>query len=431
MVGIAVRRCVLLLLIGSLVACQARQSGIVPTNTSAVALPAMTTVTSTPIHTPLSESLPKFPLNGYVIAFIENGNLYYQNGDNQPEKLTHVGEAVGPPEISYDNNKILFSRENKNIYSINANGTDERIVIPSDWIISLKLEAKDIFWNYQFIPYTHKLLLETYACASREFRSLCATRLFIADTDTSEIKELADVGEAHQQNSQDENIVISPDGKMIAVGTMQGINIFTMDGNVLRKGILPYESVKPNLPWLSWLPDSRKMIVALPDGIYDAQGYDGVTGYSIRSYSVDDNVATQVPISPSKITKYFDISPDGKWIVYGGFSYWDADLYLSNLATGETQLFNQDVQPSFSWAPDSRHFAYGTGLQNIATIDNPTAYYNCSLIDWIDVSHFTCEIYSKDGNFIAVMAEINAEGIVIYDLGFDKNNARSISLKPE
>jgi hypothetical protein len=70
-------------------------------------------------------------------------------------------------------------------------------------------------------------------------------------------------------------------------------------------------------------------------------------------------------------------------------------------------------------------------LQNIATIDNPSAYYKCNLIDWIDISHFTCEIYYKDGTFIAVMAEIDAQEIVIYDLGFDKNIARSISIKPE
>src|ERR1700690_3388222 len=55
------------------------------------AIPTSVDPTELPRPTPLPASLPKFPLDGYIMLFQKKGDLYYQNGNNSPIKLTHVG----------------------------------------------------------------------------------------------------------------------------------------------------------------------------------------------------------------------------------------------------------------------------------------------------------------------------------------------------
>jgi hypothetical protein len=297
-----------------------------------------------PSPTPRTSPTPlsKFSLDGYVMTFIKNGDLYFQDGENLPVKLTHVGEKSYYASLSDDNQKVVFYRSDGNEYAINADGTQEQIIIPNNWLASFESGTKKSIFG--FIPHTHQLLLETYLCESEKYGSPCSARLFIVDTDTYGIAKLADLDVALYRDTINRNIKVSPNGEMIAVGTMDGMDIFTLDGKIIRENILPYKpSTDILFPYLFWLPDSSGLTLALPDKIYDSTAYDNGTAYTIWRYLIDDNSAVQMPIDPSRITAQFDIFPDGKWIIYGGVGDAEPTLYLGDLTTGHVQVFDNDL----------------------------------------------------------------------------------------
>jgi len=444
----------LAILCAGLVGCGSVQPLSTPTSTPSVASTALPTLTNAPptitmtvipgpfllpppgtpydptpwpTWTPLPDPLPKFSWDGYVLTFIKDGDLYFQDGNNQPAKLTHVGEKSYHGNISDDNKKIFFSRNDGNSYSINADGTHEQVVISKDWQSSHKTAI------YRgFIPRTHLLLEEVLFCESEKWGSPCSMSLFIADTDTGEIRKLTDAGLAYQKNHIDKNIVPSPDGTMIAVGTTEGTDIISVDGELIRENILPYKPILEYtlLPSIFWLPDSSGITIAIPDSEYDSIAYKR-PAYSIWRYSLADNLLVQTPIDPSHITQQFDISPDGRWIVHGGVSNAEVPLYLGDLTTGQSQIFGAEQQSYFSWGPASKYFAYGVSLINMATVDDPlSAMIICGLVQWIDANHFICLNIENNASRIR-MAEIVTGSIKIYDLGFDKAYEFTVSIMPK
>lgn len=405
-----------------------------PTKTSAPPkfTPSTTLETSspTPFSTPLPGLLPRFPLSGYVMIFVKDGDLYFQDGNNLPVKLTHVGEKSYYPKLSDDNRKVVFSRDDGNEYSINTDGTQEQIIIRNDWLASFEAGTNKSILG--FVSATHQLLVETYFCESQKFESPCSTSLFLANTDTGTMEKLVDLGLALQQNSISRNIEVSPDGKMVAFGTMQGVGIITIEGKIVRNNILPYKPSTSTVlfPFLYWLPDSNGLIVALPNTIYHSTAYGDFPAYTVWRYRIDKNDATQILLdSPLRGIGIgdFDISPDGNWGIYGGIGEADSSLYIGNLTNGHTQIFGHDIQPSFSWSPDSTHFIYTSNNSVLGTIDQQFILIkNCGFIQWIDAGHFTCNVGSIR------MAEIDAGGEVkLYDLGFGKDVEDTLLIKPK
>jgi len=87
------------------------QPAVTPASTSAptstpIPLTLTASLTETFAPTPSSIPLPLFPLEGNLIAFVKNGDFYFQVGNDLPVKLTNVGEKYYyHPEISPDNKK--------------------------------------------------------------------------------------------------------------------------------------------------------------------------------------------------------------------------------------------------------------------------------------------------------------------------------------
>ncbi len=220
---------------------------------------------------PLPMTLPKFPLAGYAMLFSKDGYLYYQDGNGSPVKLTHIEEVNHHPyfpRLSDDNQEVVFAGEDgSNIYSIKTDGTQEHIIIPSNWLTSFEAGTK--LGAVSFIPNTHQLLFETVLCKAQEPRFPCPTSAFLADIDTGEIKKLADLGTVLFNidiGSDLRNVKVSPDGKMLAIGTLDGVDIFAQNGKLIRDNILPYTPSTSTLlfPSLFWLPDSSGLIDSAP-----------------------------------------------------------------------------------------------------------------------------------------------------------------------
>ena len=397
------------------------------TQATTTALPTETLPISTPTPPPL------FPLDGYVMLFIKDGDLYFQDGDNLPVKLTHLGETSYDPKfsddaqlsylhpmISDDNQKVVFSRSDDNIYSINTNGTQEQIIIPNDWLTT-PFDAGTKIGIVQFIPGTHQLLLETHLC-NLQHRPPCANSIFIADTDTGEIKRLADFSlNYHSYDSAARNIAISPNGKMLAVGTLDGTQILTMDGRFIHRNILPYKSGTPDdisFLYLSWLPDSSGLIVALPDKIHPDDFYiGGASAYTIWRYTIDDNSTVQIPFDPP-VAGSLSVSPDGNWIVYGVVSLAATELYLGNLTGGATKTFGNDLFSNFSCSPDSKHLIHGQAV--VLSFDKPPVYGGAAPV-WVDSNHFIYRDEPVNNPTIQqariLIAEIKGDEVYYYELG--------------
>jgi len=435
---ITIKRFVCIVLVFLLAAC-----GTVPPSTptltpaaSKTSAPTFTPVPPTPTIQPTSTQSPPFPLDGYVITFVRDDDLYFQDGNSLPVKLAHVGEKYNYSELSDDNQKVVFFRnDDSNRYSINTDGTDERIVIPNDWLDSF--ETGTTWGGSNFIPSTHQLLLATILCKSQKWGSPCSMSLFLADTDTGKIRKLADFGLAYQQNSQNKNVKVSPDGKMVAVGTMDGVDIITLNGKIIRDNMFPYKPSTGDdvlFPSLFWLPDSSGLIVALPDTLYNDHAFHDLSAHSIWRYTIKNNIATQIPLDPSPMADTFQVSPDGNWIVYGGYGY-DLPVYLGNLADGHIQIFKNDLQYfRFSWSPDSQHFIAETAGSSLGTVDVPSFAFilTCQADgEWIDAGHFTCFPPEKSSNPRRRIAEITPDGIKIYDLGFGEDIEPYVFIKPK
>jgi hypothetical protein len=119
-------------------------------------LPPSPTPTSTQPPLPIPAVLPKFPLDGYVMLFAKDSDLYFQNGENAPIKLTHIGggRAIDTVILSDDGKKVVFFRESnyKDIYSINTDRSNEQLIVKDRPLA----EYTGVY--SQFIPNTHLFL---------------------------------------------------------------------------------------------------------------------------------------------------------------------------------------------------------------------------------------------------------------------------------
>jgi hypothetical protein len=376
--------------------------------------------------------LPQFPLDGYIMLFEKDGDLNFQDGTNTPFKVTHVGDAHYSYRLSDDNQKVAliapgFAFGNLG-YSINTDGTQKKPLLPVSW------PDNNLLWGthmgkVDFVPGTHQLIFSTHSCNSDD--NSCVSSIFLINSDAGEIKKLADLG--FSGPLPHENFLVSPNGKMVAVMTTSSVNILDLNGRVIRQDILFFRPNTPQVlfPMLFWFPDSSGLIAGLPTTLFDTVAYDYISASTVWRYTISDNLAVRIPLDPPPPLDTFQVSPDGKWIVYGGFSEYDSKVYVGDLANGHTKIFGDATQVHFSWGPDSKHFIATSAGSLLGAIDVPILTPVCqSYGGWIDANHFTCG--SVEGKTLRKrMAEIDGGGVKIYNFGFDKDVEASLFIKPK
>ena len=384
-----------IVLLAFLVAC-----GPVPTEQpvtpTATSTPTFTSVpptsTGLPIENPSTTPtpLPLFPLDGYIVVFRQDGNLYFQDGNTEPVQLTLDGKNSNFLAISEDNRKIIFEREGSStIYSINSDGTGEQELITSQWLDAFGDGTR--MRSPAFVPGTHRLFFNTYLCEPPSYDPLCSIGLFPIDVDTGQIKIFRTPDKAGKQYSLYDNFKVSPDGKMIAIGTVGHIDILDLDGKALRKNILSYEPSTPYAPFPVpfWLPDSSGLIVALPTTTTDLTSLDfDAPTFTVWRYTIENNETTQIPLDPSPmidrqtICESIQVSPDGNWMLHGGGQYTGlTSVYLGDLSNGQSQLLTNDPFGACfnsSWSPDSKHFVY---RYTLGVINRQPVVLNLSVLE--------------------------------------------------
>ena len=395
-----------------------------PTATSAPNFtPVIQSPTVRPAETPLVPSptlLRQLPLNNLRMAYIVDGNLYIQDGSNAPIPLTN-SRADLDPIFSDDGEKIVFYRgkinDNNNVYSINADGSQEQALITNDWLTTLGSGTKA--GPLAFVPSTHRLMFNTYLCA--EDLSLgCTTGLFLVDTDTGGIKELLPPSSAGYLpfgggSPWHGNFKVSPDGELLSVAMSGHIDIFNIAGKVIRRNIMTYTRSTPIelFPRVYWLPDISGLIVALPAESNYGGGYEMTPTYSVWRYSFDPNTAVQIPLEPSPMWIYMEcsdvmyVSPDGNWVIFNRLED-NAQLYAGNLSNWHTQSYQLgiDCSPAY-WSADNRHFVYGRLSGTfLGAADKPLIPIDGNFLGWVDATHF---IYSRFPNERNILIGVTIE----------------------
>jgi len=184
---------------------------VIPTNTE---VPPTPSFTSTPTLIPVSS-----PPDGLHMAYIIDGNLYFQDGSNPPVQLTNSGEDSSPI-FSDDGEKIAFNRGKKDqldIYFINVDGSEEQAIVTTSQLMNLNTGYDNSTAAYfkSFLPGTHNLLFSTYQLL--EGGTVKYNRdLLIVDTDTAKITRRSNYGS---------DFYISPDGNFIAIDAIGRIDV--------------------------------------------------------------------------------------------------------------------------------------------------------------------------------------------------------------
>lgn len=367
-----------------------------------------------------------------MVLFARDGNLYLQDSDQAAAALTQTEGSgfIMERMLSDDGQKIVFLRgktsksasTNADIYTVSADGSDLRLLLPPEWLATLSKGTVRGAALPVFVPGTHQVLFETSLCQSPADGAPCSVGIFLADADGGETKTILTPGKA-QAPSMQARFQVSPDGKLVAVASPGHVDIFDIDGQLVRGGIFLYtpSTSETQYATLFWLPDSSGLIAALPTNTFHIAAYNkDVPAYAIWRYTLADSHAEPIPLDPSPMNLQgaadrFLVSPNGRWLLYGGNGPAASDVYLGDLTNGQVQLIGNNPQPVFSWSPDSQRF-FG---QNFAGVIGERVAQvtkkNFDVLHWIDAAHFLCRFCGPNDSKPYV-AEIAGDELVLYRL---------------
>lgn len=408
----ALKRIVVSLLMVSLVAC-----GVVtpvPTTTvritTTITPPFPTATVSLPTPTRTTISTSSFPVpsapNGLRMAYVIDGNLYFQEGNNLPVQLTGSGEDRNPV-FSDDGERLIFYRGliPHDLYSVNVDATQEQTLVTGSLLEDLGF-GYDKFTevaSLAFVPGTHDVLFNTRQLSQadidqKDFNRLGSKAnydLLSVDADTGEIVRLL-------PNGKGGNFFLSPNGNMVAIQASGHIDVIDIDGRTIRPNFISYTPTYPYdlSPKVFWNADSTELIATLPAReIFDMSGPETL---SVWRYSIDSSRGVQVAIDPPLLDSDYAVSPDGNWILYNYFYYPGktaenviSGLYLGNLRDGSTQLYAPGIATPV-WSLDSTHFIYD-GLFLGGVDSSPQPIGEGRLLGWGDATRY---LYIFDGEIV-------------------------------
>jgi hypothetical protein len=95
-------------------------STLTPTSSPTLTIPVV-------LSTPTSLIPVSFAPDGVRMAYVMDGNLYFQDGNRPPLQLTHNQEYKHPIGFSENGEKIFFFQgRSSNLYSIHIDGSNEQ-----------------------------------------------------------------------------------------------------------------------------------------------------------------------------------------------------------------------------------------------------------------------------------------------------------------
>jgi len=346
------------------------------------------------------------------MAYVIDGNLYFQDGNNSPVQLTNSGEDWRILFFSEDGEKLFFLRGITpfSLYSINVDGSHEKALVSNNILQTLGTEYNEatMICHINLVPNTHVLLFKTCFYPEPDNYNVLGgnNELLAVDGDTGDVNKLLPPGQVS-------DYYISPDGRLLAIHAKGHVDIFDINGKIIRRNLLTYTPSEPVYlpPGIHWIQDSNGLIVVLPlPTFFDTSG--GAPHYTVWRYALDGSPGIQVPLVP--IPKdLVSVSPDGNWVAYRDDQ---GALYLGDLRDGSAQLY--ESRPGFSlfeWSLDSRYFVYGGGSLYLISINaSPLFVDKGDFIGWLDANRY---LYISDKTI--VMGNVDGEKKAILNAAYE------------
>lgn len=305
-------------------------------------------------------------------AYISKSDVYIQDGGQQPVRLTHSGQASHSVLISDDGQQIAFSCGTNRWCAVNADGTGERtLVTPEQMIPFGEIYSHECleFYNLSFVSNSHQLLFFTWIrCKGGEGHIQRNDDLWLADADTGKLRQLRDL-------KQGGNFLAAPNGKWIAVQTVDHIDVIDMQGQFIYRNLVTHAPIDDyyGIWWakMFWTSDSSELIV-VPTDIPPGTGSAMLS--MVWRYSMDSGAGIKIELNPAPVYGAYVVSPDGNWLAYT----YDPDagvgkdetrgVYLGDLRDGTSKLLyvpsvNErtgypEISPVYydGWSPDSIYY---------------------------------------------------------------------------
>ncbi|NTU74994.1 MAG: hypothetical protein HGA86_02605 [Anaerolineaceae bacterium] len=322
-----------------------------PTETPVVSETAPAPATEEP-----TEAVPLTLKVVYVDGF---RNLWAWSEGSLPRQLTSSADVVSG-KISPDGSQIVFIRSadftNQDIFAINFDGTNERILLsaadlgalPSIDPSALTLGINQLEW----IPGSSQLALSTRLVYDGP--GLLLNRdLWIIDTASGTRTNRIPAGSGGM-------FFYSPDGSQIAITTPTNLSIMNADGSNVRLNVLtyPFINTASEYAWHAmpqWAADSSRMRVVIPP----AEPF----GSPLAPTAIWD-----IPVSGAPVEKFWEftatfmspeLSPDLQRALYLKPTVDPNinELHLYNLdGSGDTAIATGQFNPR-GWSPDSTRYA--------------------------------------------------------------------------
>jgi hypothetical protein len=389
---------------------------LMPTITTALSLtPTLSTPTPLPLPPTLTAtSSPRLssPPDGLRMAYVIDGNLYFQEGSRPALQLTQDKEYRHPIGFSDNGQKIFFFAGNTNeLYSIHVDGTNEQALGTSDLLNSTNSISQDPtrFCEPILVPRSPFVIFRT--CSYPDQNTIIyEDDLFLVDTDTGQARILLPRGSGAGQR------IPSPDGKKLAIDHSDYIDILDIDGRLIKHKLATYTVSEPWKigPLIFWTADSDKLILALPiNTFYDSSP---PPVYEVWRYSVDTGVGTQIPLDPPPSGLYpVWAASDGNRLLYKNYD--ERSTYLVELRGGRAGPYKPDeaTEPC-EWSPDNVHFLYRSYQPDksgvyLGSVDAPPVFVGRGeCVGWLDADRFVYYNFNDNGY---VLNDINGESIPI------------------
>lgn len=347
------------------------------------------------------------------MAYVMDGNLYFQEGSRPALQLTQRKEYRHPIGFSENGEKIFFFAGSINdLYSIHVDGTHEQALGTGDLLNSANSISQDptIFCEPILVPRSPFVIFRT--CSYPDQNTIIyQDDLFLVDTDTQQARLLLPRGSGAGQR------IPSPDGKKLAIDHSGYIDILAIDGRMIKHKLATYTVSEPwrIAPLVFWTAESDELILALPiNTFYDSSP---PPTYEVWRYFVDTGVGTQIQLDPPPSGLYpVWAAPDGNWLLYKNYD--ERPAYLVDLRSGRAGPYAPDeASEPCEWSPDSLHFLYRSyhpdnpGGLYLGSVDGSRSFVGRGeCVGWLDADRFV--YYSSNDNGY-ILHDIHGESIPI------------------
>lgn len=321
---------------------------------------------------------PPVEPSGLKVAFILEGNIWFWSEAAPARQLTSEGDA-GMIRISDDGKVIAYTRDQR-LLAINSDGSNPRELVAN----VPALTGRPYLAQLHFQPGAHTLYFSAVASVQGQY----GDDLHRVDADAPAPQTLFQQGGG--------KLTFSPDGALLALTTVNRINILRVDNPALVSA-LDFPQVNTNADWsyypqVVWLNNSSGFYTVIPGNDGQKARFLYVAANGSFTAQLAEFANADIRVSQPLI------APNGSKVAYLTATEDAFDFHVIDASTADKTIGTYPRPSQFglwAWSPDSVRFTCWTEDPSrllIASVTSPpaplldlTAPYS---LTWVDANRF-------------------------------------------